>query len=199
MWQGYIKVIRKKASHAVHVLDRFHVMQRIGKAINDVRAAEVKQLKADGYEPVLKGARWLLLKRPENLTDKQSVKLNELLQYNLKSIRSHLMKEDFQRLWEYHSPYWAGRFLDEWCTRAMRSKIEPMKKVARSLREKRELILNWFRAGGTISAGIVEGFNNKLKLITRKSYGFRTQQAYETALYHNLGALPEPEFTHDFC
>lgn len=199
MWQGYIKVIGKKASHAVHVLDRFHVMQRIGKAINDVRAAEVKQLKADGYEPVLKGARWLLLKRPENLTDKQSVKLNELLQYNLKSIRSHLMKEDFQRLWEYHSPYWAGRFLDEWCTRAMRSKIEPMKKVARSLREKRELILNWFRAGGTVSAAIVEGFNNKLKLITRKSYGFRTQEAYETALYHNLGALPEPEFTHEFC
>jgi transposase len=199
MWQGYIKVIRKKASHAVHVLDRFHVMQRIGKAINDVRAAEVKQLKADGYEPILTGARWLLLKRPENLTDKQAVKLNELLQYNLKSIRSHLMKEDFQRFWQYRSPYWAGQFLDEWCTRAMRSKIEPMKKVARSLREKRDLILNWFRAGGTISAGIVEGFNNKLKLITRKSYGFRTQEAYETALYHNLGALPEPEFTHEFC
>jgi transposase len=199
MWQGYIKVIRKKAGHAVHILDRFHVMQRIGKAINDVRAAEVKQLKADGYEPVLKGARWLLLKRPENLTDKQAIKLDELLQYNLKSIRSHLMKEDFQRFWEYRSPAWAGKFLDEWCTRAMRSKIEPMKKVARSLREKRELILNWFRAGGTISAGIVEGFNNKLKLITRKSYGFRTQNAYETALYHNLGALPEPEFTHEFC
>jgi transposase len=198
MWQGYIKVIRKKAGHAVHVLDRFHVMQRIGKAINDVRAAEVKQLKADGYEPILKGARWLLLKRPENLTDKQAIKLNELLQYNLKSIRSHLMKEDFQRFWEYHSPYWAGRFLDQWCTRAMRSKIEPMKKLAASLREKRELILNWFHAGGTISAGIVEGFNNKLKLITRKSYGFRTQKAYETALYHNLGALPEPEFTHKF-
>ena len=199
MWQGYIKVIQKKAAHAVHILDRFHVMQRIGKAINDVRAAEVKQLKADGYEPILKGARWLLLKRPENLTDKQAVKLDELLQYNLKSIRSHLMKEDFQRFWEYRSPAWAGKFLDEWCTRAMRSKIESMKKVARSFRDKRELILNWFRAGGTISAGIVEGFNNKLKLITRKSYGFRTQIAYETALYHNLGALPEPEFTHEFC
>jgi len=199
MWQGYIKVIQKKAGHAVHILDRFHVMQRIGKAINDVRAAEVKQLKADGYEPVLKGARWLLLKRPENLTDQQAIKLDELLQYNLKSIRSHLMKEDFQRLWEYQSPAWAGKFLDEWCTRAMRSKIEPMKKVARSFRQKRELILNWFRAGGTVSAGVVEGFNNKLKLVTRKSYGFRTQNAYETALYHNLGALPEPEFTHEFC
>lgn len=69
----------------VHVLDRFHIMQRIGKAINDVRAAEVKQLRRDGYEPVLKGARWLLLKRPENFTDKQAVKFQEILQYNLKS------------------------------------------------------------------------------------------------------------------
>ena len=83
-------------------------------------------------------------------------------------------------------------------TRAMRSKIEPMKKVARSFREKRELILNWFRAKGQISAAIVEGFNNKLKLVTRKSYGFRTQTAYETALYHNLGALPERQLAHEF-
>lgn len=198
MWQAYLKVIAKKAGHALHVLDRFHIMQRMNKAIDQVRAAEVKQLKADGYEPVLKNSRWLLLKRPENLSDRQAAKLAELLQYNLKSIRSHLMKEDFQRFWEYWSPGWAGKFLDQWCTRAMRSKIDPMKKMAKMLREKRELILNWFRAEGKLSAGIVEGFNNKLKLITRKSYGFRTQEAYETALYHNLGALPELKLTHEF-
>lgn len=81
----------------------------------------------------------------------------------------------------------------------MRSKIEPMKRVARMLRNKRDLILNWFVAEGKLSSGIVEGFNNKLKVITRKAYGFRTQEAYETALYHNLGDLPEPEFTHRFC
>jgi len=198
MWQAYLKVIAKKAGQAVHVLDRFHIMQRMGKAINDVRAAEVKELKRDGYEPVLKGARWLLLKRPENLTDQQAVKLEQILQYNLKSVRSHLMKEDFQRFWDYWSPAWAGQFLDRWCARAMRSRIDPMKKVARMLRDKRELVLNWFRAEGKLSAGIVEGFNNKLKLITRKSYGFRTQKAYETALYHNLGALPEITLTHEF-
>lgn len=198
MWQAYLKVIAKKASQAVHVLDRFHVVQQLGKAIDKVRASEVKQLRDDGYEPVLKGSRWLLLKRPENLTDKQAVKLKELLQYNLKSVRSHLMKEDFERFWKYWSPSWASKFLDEWCRRAMLSKIEPMKKVARTLRNKRELILNWFRCEGKVSAGTVEGFNNKLKLITRKSSGFRTQEAYETALYHNLGALPEPQFTHEF-
>jgi transposase len=199
MWQAYLKVIAKKAPQAIHVLDRFHIMQRMNKALDEVRAAEVKQLARDGYEAVLKGARWLLLKRPENCTEQQTLKLREILRYNLKSVRSHVMKEDFQRFWEYARPSWAGRFLDEWCTRAMRSKIEPMKKVARMLRNKRDLILNWFVAEGKLSSGIVEGFNNKLKVITRKAYGFRTQEAYETALYHNLGALPEPEFTHRFC
>lgn len=199
MWQAYLKVIAKKAPRAVHVLDRFHIVQRMNKALDKVRAAEVKQLLADGYEPILKGARWLLLKRPANQTKKQAAKLKEILQYNLQSVRSHLMKEDFQQFWEYSSPVWAGKFLDQWCTRAMRSRIDPMKKVARMLRNKRDLVLNWFVAEGRLSSGIVEGMNNKLKLITRKSYGFRTQKAYETALYHNLGNLPEPEFTHEFC
>lgn len=198
MWQAYLKVISKKTPHALHVLDRFHIVQRMNKAIDQVRAAEVKQLVADGYEPILKRSRWLLLKRPENLSEVQAAKLSELLQYNLKSIRSYLMKEDFQRFWEYTHAAWAGQFLDAWCTRAMRSKIDPMKKVAKMLRDKREFLLNWFHADGQLSAGIVEGFNNKLKLITRKSYGFRTQKAYETALYHNLGSLPQPKITHEF-
>jgi transposase len=110
MWQPYLKVIAKKAGQAVHVLDRFHIMQRMNKAIDQVRAAEVKQLREDGYQPVLTGSRWLLLKRPENLTDKQAIKLKELVQYNLKSVRSHLMKEDFQRFWEYWSILWAEKF-----------------------------------------------------------------------------------------
>ncbi|TWU37133.1 transposase [Novipirellula artificiosorum] len=80
----------------------------------------------------------------------------------------------------------------------MRSKIDPMKEFAKTLRKKRELLLNWSRAGGTLLSAVVEGFNNKLKRITRKSNGFRTPEAYETSLYHNLGALPEPKFTHRF-
>ena len=87
----------------------------------------------------------------------------------------------------------------EWCTRAMRSQLEPLKNIARSLREHEELLLNWFRAKGEISAGIVEGFNNKAKLTMRKSYGFRSEEAIKMALYHSLGALPEPKSTHRFC
>jgi len=198
MWKPYLKVIAKKAGQAIHVLDRFHIMTKMNKAIDEVRAAEAKRLERDGYEPVLKHSRWCLLKRKENLTEKQAVKLSELLQYNLQSVRSRLMREDFQRFWEYLYPACAAKFLDEWCTRTMRSKIEPMKKVAKTLRRHRDLILNWFRAEGAISAGIVEGLNNKAKLTMRKAYGFRTAKAIEIALYHQLGDLPEPEFTHEF-
>ena len=198
MWKPYLSVIAKKASQAIHVLDRFHIAMHMNKAIDEVRAKETRELKAKGLTPILTHSRWCLLKRPENLTSKQQVKLSDLVRYNLKAVRSYLLKEEFQFFWDYVSPFWAGKFLDLWCKRVMRSKIDPMKKVARMLRSHRELLLNWFRARKAISGGVIEGFNNKLKLTTRKSYGFRTFRAAEIALYHTLGALPEPEWTHKF-
>jgi transposase len=199
LWKPYLQVIARKAAQALHVLDRFHVLQHMNKAVDEVRAQEARALKVQGREAVLTHTRWCLLKRPENLTEKQEVKLAELLRYNLKAVRTYLLKEDFQFFWDYRSPSWAGKFLDRWCTRALRSRLEPMKKVARMLRKHRPLLLNWFRAKKRISSGVVEGLNNRLKLTLRKAYGFRTFEAVEVALYHTLGDLPEPEWTHEFC
>ena len=159
MWKPYFKVIAKKAGQAIHVLDRFHIMAHLNKAIDKVRAEEATALKTKGYEPILTQTRWLLLKRPENLSEPQNLKLADLL----------------------------------------RSKIEPMKKVARMLKKHRSLLLNWFRAKGQFSSGVVEGFNTKAKLTTRKAYGFRTYHGAEIAWYHTLGALPVPESAHRFC
>jgi len=198
MWKAYLKVIAKKAAQAVHVLDSFHIMMHMNKAIDEVRAGEAKELVRQGYEPVLKKSRWLLLKRPENLKDSQQASLAELLKYNLKSVKSYLLKEQFQLFWGYISPYWAGVFMDKWCRKVMRSRLEPMKTVAKMLRKHRELILNWFRAQKEFSSGIVEGLNAKAKLTTRKAYGFREFKTLEVALYHNLAKLPEPVFTHKF-
>ena len=198
MWQPYLDVLRQHATKAVLILDRFHVMAKFNKAVDEVRAAEARRLKQDDGDETLKPSRWCLLKRPENLTDRQAVKLSELLRTNLQTVRADLMREDFQRFWEYKSATWAKKFLDEWCARAMRSRIEPMKRLAKTLRRHSELLLNWFAASGTISSGIVEGFNNKAKLTMRKAYGFRTPDAIEIALFHNLGDLPEPNFTHKF-
>jgi transposase len=73
----------------------------------------------------------------------------------------------------------------------LRSRIEPMRKVARRLRSHQELLLNWFRAKGEISSGAVEGLNNKIRVVTRRSYGFRTYEAMQIALYHTLGLRSE--------
>ena len=81
----------------------------------------------------------------------------------------------------------------------MYSKIEPMKKVARMLRNHKELILNWFSADGKISNGAVEGLNLKAKLAMRKAYGFRNVETLQIALYHTLGKLPVPKTAHRFC
>ena len=161
MWKPYLKVTKERIGQAVHVLDRFHIVARLNKALDEVRAEEHRRMKRDGYEPLLTKARWLLLKRPEHLTEKQEMKLQDLIQYNLRSIRAYLLKEDFQQLWEYVSPTWEGKFIDPWVKRVMLSKIEPMKKEARTIRKHKGLILNYFRAKKAFSSGIVEGLNNK--------------------------------------
>jgi transposase len=199
MWKAFLKVIKKKLPGAIHVLDRFHIMALMNKAIDKIRAGEAKRLKRDGYEPVLKHSRWLWLKRVWNLTTNQAVKLKDLLRYNLQTVRAYLLKEDFHQFWEYRSAGWAKRFLKNWCTRVLRSRLEPLKKVARTLRRHEPLILNWFRAKGTMSSGVVEGLNYNVKLSMRKAYGFRTYEGAEVALYHRLGQLPEPNLTHRFC
>jgi transposase len=81
----------------------------------------------------------------------------------------------------------------------MRSRLAPMKKVAKGLRRHRYLILNWFRANGTGSSGVAEGSKSRAKLTTRKAFGFGTPKGIEIALVHVLGSLPEPRFTHRFC
>lgn len=198
MWQPYLDVIREKCSQALHILDRFHIVAKMNKALDEVRAAESRRIAQAGHQPLLKKSRWCILKRKENLTPKQQHRLRDLLRYNLQTVRAYLLKEDFQQFWKYNSPTWAGMFLDFWCNQTMRSRIEPMKKIARSLRAHRPLLMNYFKAKKQFSSGVVEGLNNKAKVTMRRSYGFRTFPILELALYHSLGKLPEPPLTHEF-
>ncbi|NDP47755.1 MAG: ISL3 family transposase [Sulfuriferula multivorans] len=198
MWKPYLDLIKQNCTGALNILDRFHVVAKLNKAIDEIRAGEARQLVKDGFDPVLKKSRWCLLKRPQNLTDHQRIKLKDVLRYNLKSVRAYLFKEYFQQFWEYESPAWAGKFLDQWCKEVMRSRIDPLKKFVGTVRKHRELLLNYFRARKAFSSGIVEGLNNKAKVTMRKAYGFRTFKMTEIALYHVLGKLPEPKLAHSF-
>jgi transposase len=100
--------------------------------------------------------------------------------------------------WASNAPYWAGKFLDDWCRQVMRSRIEPMKKIARSLRQHRELILNYFRAQKMLSSGVVEGLNNKAKVTMRKSYGFRTFRTLELPSTTHLANSQSPNTPTNF-
>ena len=197
-WAAYLKVIAKKLPHALHILDRFHLVANLNKALDQVRAEEARNLARQGWD-VLKRSRWLLLRRRKRLTGKQRWKLRQILRWDLKTVRAYILEEGLQAMWDYRSPTYAGHFLDAWCRQAMRSRLEPIKKVARSLRVHRESILNWFRAKKQFNSGIVEGLNGRVKLRFRKAFGFRTFRAMEVALYHELGDLPAPQITHRFC
>jgi len=198
MWKPYLKVIKKKAGHALHILDRFHIMKYFNEAIDKTRRQESRKLKEEGYEEILKESRWTLLKKKKNLKEKQLANLKDILQYNLKTVKCYLLRESFQKFWTYKSKFWAEKFLNRWTFIAMRSRIEPIKKVAKMLRRHQPLILNWFLMKKRLSNGIVEGFNTKVKLTVRKSYGFKSFHIAELALYHVMGQLPEPTLTHKF-
>lgn len=199
MWKPYLKVIAEVLPGALNVLDRFHIAKKLGEAVDQVRRDETKELHAGGYEPVLGNSRYCFLKRTENLSDKQSARLDEVLQYDLKSVRAYYLKESFDGFWHYDSPRWARWYLKKWCARAMRSRLPPMKKFVKTLRKHEELLMNYFKAGKAYSSGIVEGLNLKINMGIRKAYGYRSFEIMKVALLHQLGDLPEPKFTHRFC
>jgi transposase len=202
MWRPYLNVIAARAGQALHVLDRFHITMHLNQAVDQVRRAESGRLRtaASAQAVRLKDMRWKLLRRGSRVRGKARAQLNALVASQLATARAWILKETFQHFWRYRSLTWAGYFLKVWTERALRSRLEPMKKVARMLRSHQDLLMNWFRAKGEISSGAVEGLNNKIRVVTRRSYGFRTYKAMEIAMYHTLGRLPEPEeSTHRFC
>lgn len=201
MWRPYLNVVRKRMAQALHVLDRYHIVAHLNGAVDEVRRGEMSRLTAAGKTSTakLKKMRWNLLKKKSRVRGKARQRLDLLLSSKLATARAWMLKESFQHFWKYRSVTWAEKFLAAWCGRAMRSRLAPMKKVARMLRRHQPLILNWFRAKGELSSGAVEGMNNKIRVTTKRAYGFRTYRALEVALYHTLGKLPEPPPTHRFC
>ena len=199
MWRPYLKVIREILPQALNILDRYHIAKKLNEAVDEVRKQETKELAARGYEPVLKKSRYCFLKRATNLTDHQKIRLKDLLSYNLKTVRAYQIKESFDVFWGYISVHHARKYLRAWCTRTMKSRLAPMKKFVKTLRAHEDLLLNYFRAKKQYHSGMVEGFNLKVGNAMRRAFGYRNFEHLSIALYHQPGALPEPQATHRFC
>jgi len=171
----------------------------VNKAVDDVRASEARQLRRDGYEPILKHTRWCFLKRPENLTDTQHDKLTDVLRYNLRSVRAYLLKESLDASGSTTAPL--GQLVPRQVVYPrpalpIGADEEDRAYPPESPRPHPQLV--HCQKGDLLRRR--RGMNTNAKLAIRKARGFRTYEALETALYHQLGHLPEPAFlTHRFC
>jgi transposase len=189
MWAPYLDVVQARAPQATVCFDRFHVVRHLNAAVDEVRRALVRKLARPGKE-LVKGTRFVLLKNPWNLSPKQKQSLRELVRRNSPLSRAWYLKEDFQRFWDYIREGWAKRHLKKWLWWASHSRLEPFKEFARMIWRHLDGILAWTKL--RISNGALEGMNNKVKLVSHRSYGLRNDDRYIEAIYHNCGALPLP-------
>jgi transposase len=189
MWAPYVDVVRVRAPNATVCFDRFHVVRHLGEAVDEVRRSLVRKL-AGPDKALVKGTRFVLLKNPWNLTPRQKQSLTALVRTNGPLSRAWYLKEDFQRFWDYLSEGWAEKHLRKWLWWASHSRLEPFQEFARMVREHLDGILAWTKL--RITNGALEGMNNKVKLVSHRSYGFRNDDRYIEAIYHNCGALPLP-------
>ena len=198
MLKAYISGAARHMPDALLILDRFHVVKKLTDAVDEIRRSETLARAKAGLEPLLKKMRWAFLKKRKNWTPGQRKRMRAMEGAALQTLHAYVLVEAFQHFWTYKSATWAGKFMDAWCEKVQNSHLAPLKKVARTIQTHRSLLLNYFATVKRYSSGIVEGLNAKVKLTIRRSYGFRTADAREVALYHALGKLPEPEIAHSF-
>jgi transposase len=156
------------------VYDLFHVVAKYGREVIDrVRVDEANRLRDNKpARKLIKGARWLLLKNPEHLTrPTDQVRLKELLDANRALLRCYLLKDDLKELWDYRSEAYARRFWQGWYRRAMRSGVPPLRRFAKRLRSYLPGILAHCR--WPLHTSLLEGINNKIKVLKRMAYGYR--------------------------
>ena len=195
MWQPYVDVIQECAPQAILVFDKFHIVRHLMDAVDQVRKDEIKE-KGKQHKELMKNSRYIWLKNPWNLTNKQQSRLGSLEQLNLKINRAYLLKEAFRQFWSYQRQGWAEKYLKKWFWWATHSRLQPMRDFAWLVRRHEENILSYFKL--PIHNGTVEGLNNKAKVVSHRAYGFRSAKNYIRNLYHCMADLPMPKIWHTF-
>jgi len=169
MWEGYIQSVKKWCPGADIVFDLFHVVKAFGKVIDQIRNEEYRKADAAG-KAVLKGSKYLLLRRHENLQRHQRVRLHEVLEANARLNTIYYLKDFLVHLWSYHIPGWAEGALAEWCALAREDGHPALVRFAGTLERYSYGIINHCKHG--IHTCKLEGVNNKIKVIKRTAYGF---------------------------
>jgi transposase len=183
MSPAFILAVKTNLPEAKIVFDRFHVMKLLNDKLSDLRRAMYRDIQDNLGREVLKGSRWLLLKRPANLDPKRKEKerLEEALRLNAPLATAYYLKEELYEFWEQEDYYEAETFLLQWIESAEATKIRPLVSFAQTLRAHHSGLLNYYDY--PISSGPLEGTNNKIKTMQRQAYGYRDQEFFQLKIY----------------
>jgi transposase len=186
MWQAFMTSAEKNAPNAEIVHDKFHVSKYLGDAVDKVRRQEHRELKAEGDER-LTGLRQMLLYNEENLNEDQQIDLQILQKSDLRTGRAWALKENFRHFWDSANEAAGKRFFDGWYGWAMRSRLEPIKKVARMLKGHLPGLMSYFNH--YVTNALSEGFNSKIQSIKSAARGFRSFANYRLRILFYCGKL----------
>ena len=179
MGRAFIHAVRTNLPAATIVFDHFHVIKLFNEKLAQLRRSEQKKAE-EQHKDVLKGTRWLLLKKPCNLDDKhnEAERLREALDINQSLATAYYMKEDLGQIWQQKDKVSAESLLDDWIKRAVASGVGMLVRFAKTLSTHRDGILA-FHDFDRISTGPLEGMNNKIGLMQREAYGFSDMEFFK--------------------
>ena len=181
MWPAYIGSVLAHCPSAAIVFDRFHIIRKLNEAIDQTRRLLFSEEKDINKKKIIKGTRWLLLKKRVKISESGQKRLQEALAVNQPLAQAYYLKEELDLLWQETDLKEAESFLNDWCDQATATEVTPLVKFVARLKLHRSGILNWFNY--RISTGPLEGMNNKIKVLKRKAYGYRDME------YFNLKIL----------
>lgn len=187
-WPAFINATLESIPRANKKIafDRFHVAQHLDNAVDKVRRDENKRLRQEGNS-ILTGTKFDWLASPANVPKKRKSEFRQLCESQLKTARAWMWKETAACLWHYRSRTWAKKAWARWYAGAIRSQLEPIKKVARMIKKHLWGIINAI-VTNTSNAG-AESINSRIKMVKVRSRGFRNKERFKTAIYFHLGGL----------
>jgi transposase len=192
MWAAYATAVADHLPKAQVLFDRFHVVQHLNRAVDEVRRNEMRRLSRRQRTP-FRRIRYLLLKSPRNLSLTEKDRISRLVRWNNPIVRAYLLKELFQLFWDYDDPELARTHMANWIRKAKRTRLAPFKVFVQLLEGHLEGILAWTNL--RLSNGALEGMNNKIKLVSHRGFGFRSTANFIAAIYHSCANLPLPNWS----
>jgi transposase len=175
MWRPFRNVAQERVPHAAILYDKFHVMKQLNEALNEVRKSEYARLQGE-QRRYIKGQKYVLLSRRENLSMEGRNSLKTLLAANRRLNTAYLLKESFGQLWDYEREGWARRFFENWKASLKWQRLKPYEKFAEMVERHWDGIASYCKQENKVPLGFVEGLNNKIRVIQRRAYGLRDEE-----------------------